>query len=390
MPILPTLVSLLTFLSKPQRTFLHRLVKTLCLNTGRATHLQLARQDGPSPRALARWAHASFSFPRIFLTFLQQEGILDHPLALVMDASFLPKSGKKTWGKGRFWNGCANRVAAGREISIVGLLDLQEQTAWPLDIRQTPASLPEEDSRLAFYLKQLQQIQHVVPKSIQTLVVDAGYTRRVFVAGVRALGWNVVGKLRKDANLMYLYEGPPEKRRGPPRKWDGKVAVKTLDRFEEVSPLSSGEEIRTKVVYHNGLGCKVRVVGVRTDAGAYALFYSTNLEHSAEEILSLYRLRFQIEFVFRDAKQHTGLGEDQVRSEKGQALHHGASFLATLVARLSERNAQKEVLSLGTLKRRLQNEAIILRVFAAQGLDPTHAAQRRVLECVQRFGCMAA
>jgi len=281
MPLLPTLVSFLPFLSKPQRTFLRRFLLALGMNPGRATQLQLARLHGPSPRAQARWATRAFPFARIILAFLQHQGILDHPLVAVLDASFLPKSGKKTWGKGRFWHGCQNRTAPGREVSVLGILDLQEETAWPLDVRQTPASLPEGETRLDFYLRHLQETSKMLPASVKTLVVDADYTHQGFVAGVRALGWHVVGKLRKDANLLYLYTGEREHRRGPARKWAGKVAVKTLDHFEEVSSLQSGEEIQTQVVYHKGLQRVIRVVGVRTAPGPYTLLYSTDVSQSA-------------------------------------------------------------------------------------------------------------
>jgi len=390
MPLLPTLVSLLPFLSKPQRTFLSRFLKTLCMNPGRATQLQLARLDGPSPRSQARWATKYFPFLSIFLIFLQHQGVLDHPLVAVLDASFLPKSGKKTWGKGKFWHGCQNRTAAGREISVLGLIDLQEETAWPLDVRQTPASLPEGETRLDFYLRHFQDKSKFFPASIKTLVVDAGYTHQRFVAGVQALGWQIVGKLRKDANLLYLYTGEREKRRGPARKWAGKVAVKTLDHFEEISSLQSGEEICTQVVYHKGLQRVVRVVGIRTELGPYTLLYSTDCAQSALEIIRLYRLRFQIEFVFRDAKQYTGLGEDQVRSKEGQALHHGMALLATLVARLEERAAKNAVVSLRTRKQKMYNTALILHVFSCQGIPASASVVRSVLEHAQNFGCMAA
>ena len=40
---------------------------------------------------------------------------------LVMDSSFLRKSGKATFGLDRFWNGCNGRVERGLEVSLVSL-----------------------------------------------------------------------------------------------------------------------------------------------------------------------------------------------------------------------------------------------------------------------------
>ena len=42
--------------------------------------------------------------------------------------------------------------------------------------------------------------------------------------------------------------------------------------------------------------------------GQRIILCSTDLTLSLTRVLELYELRFQIEFLFRDAKQHTGLG----------------------------------------------------------------------------------
>src|SRR5215216_1131207 len=52
-----------------------------------------------------------------------------------------------------------------------------------------------------------------------------------FVDGVVGLGLHPLGKLRHDANLRYLYRGP-QKPRGRPRQYDGKVKLDDLSRLE--------------------------------------------------------------------------------------------------------------------------------------------------------------
>ena len=47
-----------------------------------------------------------------------------------------------------------------------------------------------------------------------------------------------------------------------------------------------------------------------------------------------YRLRFQIEFIFRDAKQFTGLSDCQARDAKKLDFHFNASFTALNLAKL--------------------------------------------------------
>ena len=43
------------------------------------------------------------------------------------------------------------------------------------------------------------------------------------------------------------------------------------------------------------------------------LLYSTDLSLDALDIVRMYKLRFQQEFIFRDGKQHFGLGDCQMR-----------------------------------------------------------------------------
>jgi hypothetical protein len=357
---------------------------------GRATRTNLARYGAPSPRTQARWVDGRIDFPTLTLAALEQEGILRHPLLLVLDASFLSKSGKKTYGKGRFWNGCHSQVEGGLEISTLGLIDVYEGRAYALDTRQTPAESTEDASRMDVYLAHVVAMKPRLPAQVKYLVVDGGYTRKGFVDGVCQQGLHLIGTLRKDADLLYLFEGIRERRRGAPKKYDGKVKVSELARFEEVSPLASGEEVRTKVVWSKSLNRAIRVVGVRTKPGAYALFFSTDLTLAVADLRAWYRLRFQLEFVFRDGKQFTGLGECQARSQDGQAFHHNAALLATTLLRLEERQASANVYSLATVKKHRYNEALARLILKELNQDADSPANQHILEKAREYGCVAA
>jgi len=52
------------------------------------------------------------------------------------------------------------------------------------------------------------------------------------------------------------------------------------------------------------------------DTGNYTLLFSTDTNLDAEKIIDYYSARFQIEFLFRDAKQHFGLEECLSRNKK--------------------------------------------------------------------------
>lgn len=42
-----------------------------------------------------------------------------------MDCSFIPKSGKATYGLDWFYNGSANRTEQGLEISVIAVIDVE-------------------------------------------------------------------------------------------------------------------------------------------------------------------------------------------------------------------------------------------------------------------------
>ena len=67
-------------------------------------------------------------------------GYASHEQALIIDASFVSKSGKHTYGLDRFWNGSHSRAEKGLEISALAWLDLTEKCAYGLSVEQTPPS----------------------------------------------------------------------------------------------------------------------------------------------------------------------------------------------------------------------------------------------------------
>lgn len=154
-----------------------------------------------------------------------------------------------------------------------------------------------------------------------------------------SLKLQLLGKLRCDANLRYLYTGV-QNRRGRPRKYDGKVALNDLQRFtfvETVQPdidLCTAREIAGESIFpatlsrvwHVSLKREIRLAylidrrhphRVRT-----CLLFSNDVALDPKQIYQFYQLRFQIEFIFRDAKQFTGLEDCQARD----ALSVGVSF----------------------------------------------------------------
>ena len=66
-------------------------------------------------------------------------------------------------------------------------------------------------------------------------------------------------------------------------------------------------------------------------------FYSTDLSLNTEDILREYNDRWSAEFLFRDAKQFTGLTDCQARSQAKLDFHFNATLTALSLAKLEAR-----------------------------------------------------
>ena len=73
-------------------------------------------------------------------------------------------------------------------------------------------------------------------------------------------------------------------------------------------------------------------------SGQRRILCSTDLTLSLLRVLELYELRFQIEFLFRDAKQHTGFGQAQTLDSHGPEHFANAWLCALNLLRLEARS----------------------------------------------------
>ena len=93
--------------------------------------------------------------------------------------------------------------------------------------------------------------------------------------GVRAIGRHQLGKLRIDANLRYLYQGPKPLGPGRPKTYDGKVNWDDLTRFEPLATEEDHMVLYHQVVNHVQFQCNLRVVlVVDTQHNRRALLFS--------------------------------------------------------------------------------------------------------------------
>ena len=250
-----------------------------------------------------------------------------------------------------------NKLERGLEMSLIAVVNLEERSAYALSMHQSveQSALKVAEENLCSRSEELQQLSRHV-------VADGYYARAGFISTLIDEGFEIVTLLRRDAALRYLYQGD-YKGRGRPKLYAGRVDYEDLSSFQRHDQLREGFEVYSKVVNYAAWGRNIKVV-IKVDCqGKRRVLCSTDLTLSAEEILNLYEARFQIEFLFRDAKQHTGLGHSQVLDSKGQEYFANSSLTVLNLLRLEDRAwalskdicLRQRVGSVGSLKLRKYN-----------------------------------
>jgi hypothetical protein len=355
---------------KPQYKFVTHLLGLMLMLPGHATFRNMSRYSPSHERTFSRWYARDFDWVSLNQAAITEAVPPEHDQALVMDASFVPKSGKHTYGLDRFWNGSHSRAEKGREISTLAWLDITDNCAYCLSVEQTPPSAETADpetTRMDVYLDQLSRVvtTHDL-RFLRYVVTDGAYSKQKFVAGVRALELHQIGKLRADAHLRYLYQGP--KRPGPGRQktYDGKVNWSDLSRFERLDTEDEHIVLYHQVLNHVQLKRDLQgVVVVHTQRNRYAVLFSTDVDLEPQRLYRYYKARFQIEFLFRDAKQCTGLSDCQARSKAKLDFHFNASLSAVTFAKLEARHQHgngNQAFSMASLKRQAFNQHLIDRI----------------------------
>jgi len=293
----------------------------------------------------------------------------------------------------------------------VAIVDIEENTGFTLSVRQTippqDAQQPsltshqeapktgvekkrskrktkkskqykeEDETLIDVYLQHVRDTKPSLLPCENHVVVDGGFGKKKFVDGVCELDLHVVGKLRCDADMRYLYTGPKrEKGSGRQKIYDGKVNWQDLSRFESLGE-EEGIELYTLILNHVTLKRNVRVVVLldkrKKDKIRYAILFSTDTDLDAKTIVRYYKARFQEEFIFRDAKQFTGLCDCQARDQARLDFHFNASLTTLNIAKLEQlqdhQSSDHMVFSMASVKACYFNDYFLQKFFSMFDLD---------------------
>jgi hypothetical protein len=392
-------------LGQPQRKFLATLFVTILVLRGRVNFRNLSRYCDYSERTIARQFRAPFDWPdlhqRVLLTALDPHS----ELISAHDASFISKSGKQTFGLGHFFNGCASRAERGLEMSTLAVVDVTRRCAFTLASAQTPpgedATKAElEETRVDFSKQQLRAHRHRLPPGVQYHCVDGYYAKKKYIDEVVSLNLHAITKLRSDADCVFLYTGPHPKRRGARRKYDGKVNFQDLSRFEDLGTREDEPHVHlyTAVVWHKTLQRRLRLVVLlnRQDPAKprFIVLGSTDPELNGHKLIDLYVARFQIEFLFRDSTQFTGLLDCQARAAAALDFHFNASLATLNLVRAADLGRQQgqapHVFSMASWKQCQFNERLLDVFMEKFALDPTVVKNHACYDELRTYGAIAA
>ena len=140
MRLLQSVLTRLKQTKKPQHKLVTHLLGLLLMLPGHATFRNLSRYSPYHEKTFSRWYGSTFDWVSLNKGAITDVVPPEHEQALVTDASFVPKSGKHTYGLDRFWNGSHSRAEKGLELSTLAWLDITDNCAYALSVEQTPPS----------------------------------------------------------------------------------------------------------------------------------------------------------------------------------------------------------------------------------------------------------
>jgi len=363
------------------RQFSH-IIAALFAMSGRVTMLGLSRWagNGGSYRTIQRWFHTRIPWAQVLVHFFRQHLFqAQATYILAGDEVVVTKAGKHTFGLDRFFSGLAQKVVPGLSFFALSLLNTTEPTSSPIAVEQIVRSKPASDpppaavassprvkakpgrplgrknqnKAMVSLTPELQQIQTMVQAlllklagwlSVTYLVLDGHFGNHHALQMVRQCQLHLISKLRADSALYWPYTGPQAKR-GTRRKYGERVDYRQLP-ASSLKQTAVVEGIETRIyqatLLHHEFAQPLNVViiiktNLQTHAWAHVILFSSDLTLAWDKLLEYYRLRFQIEFNFRDAKQYWGLEDFMTITETAVTNAANLSFFMVNAADCSRR-----------------------------------------------------
>lgn len=386
-------------LNKSRKQFIEQILLLFMSMRCRYTFLNMARYGRYCERSYRYHFARIFDFLDFNHKLFQASGATDCVLAF--DPTYVRKSGKKTAHVDTFYNGVASKRLPGLELGVLALIDRKRKTAFPLEAIQSrgPKALKaEEKSLVDHYAQIIIDRKDKLIKMAKYLVVDGFFAKKKYLGPIREkTQLHVITMLRRDAFLQYLYQPKQGVQRGRPRKYDGKVKLEQLDP-DKVEKVCDNQEVELYAfkAYAESLKQTLLVVLARWKhrkgkAKPYAVYCSTDLELDPISVFEMFKERFQIEFLIRDAKQFTGLEHCQARSEEKIHMHVNLAFTAIGIAKaISYPRGKIDRFSMANWKNHFHNRMMMNFFFHYLDINPNEEKIIPIINRLTSIGNIAA
>jgi hypothetical protein len=318
--------------------------------------LGISRWAGPggSYRTVQRLFAQALPWAILFWVFFRRHVYRpDEVYLLAGDEVVATKAGKHTHGLDRFFASLYGKPVPGLAFFTLSLVSTQQRRSFPIHVeqvvrstaenaaskakadakKQTPATAkrrpgrpkgrkntPKADVTRTPELLRITGMLDALLKLIAGflpltyLLLDGHFGNHNALHMARQSHLHLISKLRCDAALYLPYTGPYAGR-GPHRKYGSKLDYDHMpEKYLKETTVEGHVQTRLyqAPLLHKEFAQPLNVViivktNLHTQAQAHVILFSSDLTLAYAPLVDYYRLRFQIEFNFRDAKQYWGL-----------------------------------------------------------------------------------
>jgi putative transposase len=368
------------------------IIQALLSMRGRITMLGLSRwsEKGGSYRTIGRFFHSEINWEEVNWRFIKKHLIKKKNIYLLGgDEVVISKDGKHSYGLDLFYSSLENRVKKSLAFLNLSLISVEDRKAYPLInkqiIRENKEGCVKDKSSKVKKKKQkgkrgrpkgsgnkdkkdvklppyLEFVQKYIKEAVQRIdkelniiyfVYDGAFGNNNAVQMVKRCGLDIISKLQKNSALIFPNE-EPYSGKGAPKKYGDNIDYKNLpEKYLKSDEIDEDKNIQTKIYQMKMLHRKfadilniviIQKTNIVTNNMTYIVLFTTDLSLSYEKIIDYYSLRFQIEFIFRDAKQYWGM-EDFMNIKK-TAIYNWtnlSTFMVNFTHGLRKNSAMKDM-----------------------------------------------
>lgn len=368
--ILPLLECLLPEIKATTMRQMNHIIRAILAMNGRITMLGISRWAGTggSYRTVFRFFQTVIPWAALLWAFFCRHlWCPQDTYILAGDEVVVGKAGKTTHGLERFFSSLVSKPILGLSFFTLSLVSVEKRHSFPIQIEpgikpdskednpQSPTDIKPKEKKgrgrpkgsknknktEVILTPELLRIKSMINSlfallanliPLTYLVVDGHFGNNNALQMARQVKLHIISKLRHDSALYIPFKPTDPNHCDKRRKYGDKFDWRNISQ-EYLCETTIDEDIQTNIyqatLLHKEFADALNVVilvktNLKTQAIAHVILFSSDRELSDEKVIDYYKLRFQIEFNFRDAKQFWGL--EDFMNQKKIAVTNAANF----------------------------------------------------------------